>query len=105
MNQIRNQIPHAKILLISPIFLGEDVWKQEYDPEFSPESVKVSKQLGDVYERVAKKYNISFLRASDYAWPSEADREHFTEAGHKALADAVTRKLLSELLQTGQQAG
>ena len=105
LNQIRNQIPHAKILLISPIFLGEDVWKQEYDPEFSPESVKVSKQLGDVYERVAKKYNISFLRASDYAWPSEADREHFTEAGHKALADAVTRKLLAELLQTGQQAG
>lgn len=98
LDQIRSRVPGAKILLLSPIALGEDVWKEEYDPEFSPKSVMISKQLGDIYEQIAKQYGIFFLRASDYALPSETDREHLTEEGHRALGDAVSRKLIEELL-------
>ena len=50
--KIRNFAPDSKILLVSPIHLGEKVWEKSYDPEFSRESVDVSKGLADVYAEV-----------------------------------------------------
>lgn len=78
-----------KILLVSPIHLGDDVWKDEYDPEFSIGSVEVSKGLKDVYSKIADKYNIQFLAASDTASPSSKDQEHLDESGHIKLANAI----------------
>lgn len=89
VGQIKTLAPQAKILLISPIRLGEDVWKPEYDPEFNKESVAVSKKLPDVYAKLADKNECMFLAASDYAEPSRIDREHLDEEGHKALANAI----------------
>ena len=43
IGQIRAILPETRILLISPILLGNEVWKTEYDPEFNKESVLVSK--------------------------------------------------------------
>lgn len=43
IGQIRTILPETRILLISPILLGNEVWKTEYDPEFNKESVLVSK--------------------------------------------------------------
>jgi lysophospholipase L1-like esterase len=83
----------SKILLISPIHLGEDVWHSEYDPEFSRESVEVSKRLTEVYRNVADQYGVEFLAASDVAMSSIADQEHMNPEGHRALAQAVEEKL------------
>ena len=87
-----------KVLVISPIYLGEKVWQDGYDQEFSPESVEVSKKLEPVYEKVAGKYGKRFMRAADYASPSEADQEHMDGQSHKILADAIYRKLEAETL-------
>ncbi|MGN0408315.1 MAG: GDSL-type esterase/lipase family protein [Bacteroides sp.] len=92
LEQIRDTVPYAKILLISPIHLGDDIW-DGYDPEFNEDSVKVSKDLGKVYEQIAKEENINYLAASDYAKPSKEDREHMDKDGHKALAEAVINEL------------
>ena len=89
INQIKQRAPQAKILLLSPILLGDDVWKPEYDPEFSRESVQVSKKLKDVYRRIAEKHNCLFLAASDVTDPSATDQEHLDEKGHERLADAI----------------
>ncbi len=89
VQQIKTALPQTKILLVSPIWLGENVWKTEYDPEFSIESVEISKGLRSVYKEIAKKYNCSFLAASEVAYPSEADQEHLDENGHKELANAI----------------
>lgn len=80
---------NLEILLLSPIHLGKDVWKEGFDPEFNQESVDVSKQLKEVYSKIAAKYHCKFLAASDVAEPSDIDQEHLNEAGHKALANAV----------------
>lgn len=93
IGQIKTIAPQTKILLISPILLGDDVWKAEYDPEFSRESVAVSKKLKDVYKRIAEKNNCMFLAASDIAKPSERDQEHLDEKGHEKLADGIYEKL------------
>ena len=47
IGQVKNYIPDSKILVISPIHLGEGVWESDYDPEFSSASVSLSKELSD----------------------------------------------------------
>ena len=91
--QIRAYAKTSKILLISPIHLGEQVWKKEYDPEFSPASIEVSKGLAGVYQRIARKEQADFLDASVYAGPSSIDQEHLTEEGHRLLAGAILQKI------------
>ncbi len=92
LSQIRDAVPVAKILLISPIWLGEDVWKG-YDPEFDAHSVEVSKNLKAVYQQIAVEEQIFHLAASDYAAPAKEDREHLDSQGHKALAQAILDRL------------
>lgn len=93
IGQIRSYLPQTKILLISPILLGDEVWKTEYDPEFSKESVQVSKRLKSVYENIAEKQECLFLAASDVAVASEKDQEHLDEEGHEALADGIYKTI------------
>lgn len=93
VRQIRINAGQSEILLISPIQLGKDVWKNDYDPDFSDLSVAISKELSDVYQNVCENENIYFLDASSYANPSNADQEHLDEEGHRLLADAVLIKI------------
>lgn len=93
IGQIRTYAKGSKILLISPIHLGMDVWKNDYDPEFSTASVSVSKDLAKVYQKVSENENIYFLDASSYANPSSLDQEHLDEEGHRLLAGAIFVKI------------
>lgn len=93
LRQIQYAAPQAEILLISPIYLGDRVWTPECDPEFSKKSIAVSHQLEAVYETIAKRWNIGFLRAADYAVCSDTDQEHMNAAGHAAFAQAVSQEV------------
>lgn len=93
LEQIERSDPDTNVLLVSPIELGNRVWEEGFDPEFSGRSVGVSKRLPEVYEKIAKRRNIKFLPASKYAQPSSIDREHLNETGHKNLADAIYNEL------------
>lgn len=95
LKQIKHYAPAAKILLVSPIHLGEHVWEKGFDPDFNRRSVEVSKGLKKVYSDIARRYNAEFLAASDYANPSDVDQEHLTKEGHRNLAAALTGKLLT----------
>ena len=88
-------------MLISPILLGEEVWKPQFDPEFDTESVNTSKKLKAVYQKIAIEQGTDFLAASDYAKPSTIDQEHLDEEGHRRLAEAVYHKLAKMQLGTG----
>lgn len=82
-----------RILLVSPMSLGEDVWREDKDPEFSRESVVVSRQLKDVYRLVSKKRGTNFLAASDIVEPSPIDNEHMDVESHRIFADAIFQKV------------
>ncbi|MBP3458015.1 MAG: arylesterase [Lachnospiraceae bacterium] len=97
IGQIQEKSPESKIVLVSPIFLGEKVWEEGFDPEFDAGSVAVSKELGEVYNKIAKEKGTYFLAASSYAKPSAADREHLDEEGHRSLADGLIN-LFEEIL-------
>ena len=91
-------LPPEKILVVSPILLGPDVWKPEKDPAFDRESIETSAGLKDVYEAIAQKRGNAFLAASDYAQASPVDDEHLNAEGHERLAEAIIQKVRQELL-------
>ncbi len=95
---VQKYLPVEKILLISPIDLGEDVWRPEKDPEFGTESVATSKKLKEVYRTIADRRGVNFLAASDYAKSSEIDNEHLDDYSHRIFADAVWQKLTETVL-------
>lgn len=99
LDQIRESNPLLPVLLVSPIHLGDSVWKMEYDPEFCRKSVEVSKGLPQVYRQIADARRTGYLAASRYAEPSETDQEHMGKEGHRKLAEALYRAAL-ELIQT-----
>lgn len=90
---ILNHVPAQNVLLVSPILLGENVWKEEYDPEFNKHSVTISKELKHAYEKVARRRKVRFLAASDYVIPSKEDQEHLNENGHSRLAEVIYDEL------------
>ena len=99
LDQINTVNPDAKILLVSPIYLGERIWEEDFDPEFDKNSIEVSWNLPRVYKQpplamIPIKILIIFcVPASEFARPGEADQEHLDELGHSRLADAIYEKL------------
>ncbi len=90
---LENYVSPGNIILVSPILLGENVWRPDKDPEFNHKSVEVSKELKNVYMDIANKRGNAFLAASDYACADEADNEHLNEDGHRKLANALFEKM------------
>lgn len=93
LDEIQKYIPANSILLISPILLGEDIWKADKDPEFDKRSVEICSRIKDVYKRIAEKRKIAFLSASDHVSADSLDSEHMNEEGHRILASVIYDKL------------
>lgn len=93
LQQIWTNNCKLKVLLISAILLGANIWKGEYDPEFDEESIATSKGLKKVYQEIAQQYHVEFLAASDVAKASDIDQEHLDAENHKKLAEAIRAKL------------
>lgn len=93
IDALKQDISAENILLISPLQLGNDVWKPEKDPEFDVASVQTSGELREMLQKVAQTQGVHFLAASDIAKPSPVDDEHMTAEGHERLAQAIYEKL------------
>lgn len=89
LQQIKQKSPQAKIILVSPIYLGQGVGEKGFDSEFDDSSVETSENLHKVYNRIADENEIYYLKASGYANPSPQDREHLDEDGHRKLAEGL----------------
>ncbi len=90
---LEKYVAPEKILLISPIHLGSDVWRPEKDPEFGDKSIATSMELKRVYESIAARRGTAFLAASDYVTASPVDDEHMDDEGHRIFADVVGNEL------------
>ena len=86
-------VPPERILVCSPLLLGENVWKPDKDPAFDRKSVQVCKALKDIYGAAAARHGACFMAASDYAEASPADEEHMDSENHARFAAAVWEAL------------
>ncbi len=93
LNELESYLEPSRILLVSPLHLGENVWRPGKDPEFGKHSVEVSRELKDIYSNIAARRGNIFLAASDYVTPSSIDDEHMDDKGHLLFAQAVYGKL------------
>ena len=100
IKQIKDSDPDINIILVSPIELGEGVWEEGFDTEFNENSVEVSKQLPEVYRKIAEKYDADFVAASEYARPSSADREHLNNLVIESLQRLF---IISFIAKSGKQ--
>lgn len=89
---------HSKIVIISPIHLGKGVGEEGFDPEFNESSENVSRQLAWEYEKIANENGLYYFDAAGAAEPSEVDRQHLDEKGHKMFAEKYSEFLLTEVL-------
>lgn len=89
--------PNTKILVVSPIHLGDGVGEEGFDPEFNESSVRTSHNLASEYAKVASKHNAAFLDASLFAGSSKYDREHMDAETHTKFASVISTKI-KELL-------
>ena len=86
-------VPPDRILVVSPLLLGKDVWRPEKDPAFDLLSVKTCAALKNVYAGIAERRGNLFLAASDHALACHLDDEHMNAEGHELLAAAILEKL------------
>ncbi len=89
----KNYNKDLKILVVSPIHLGDGVGEEGFDPEFNETSVNASHNLANAYKAVTNKYDLAFLDASLIAKSSDTDREHMDEKNHSLFADVITKKI------------
>ena len=97
LDEFEHRISPERILVISPVILGENVWRPEKDPDFDRQSVLVSAGLKAVYEGLSRRRGHLFLAASDHVSPSAYDDEHLNAEGHRILAEAVWKTLAESL--------
>lgn len=82
---------HTKLLLISPIHIGDTIKSSTFCDAFDGENgIKKSRQLAEFYQAMAQKYHCHFLESSQFAKPGTADAIHLDETGHANLAAAIT---------------
>lgn len=94
IDELLKFISAKNIIIVSPIHLGNEVWKKEYDPEFDEHSVEISQNLFTEYKKIADKKGVNIISAADYIQPSSKDQEHFTQEGHKIFAEIIYNKLI-----------
>lgn len=84
-----------KILLISPIEVGDWLMTTDMGLIFGPKSIEISRGFATQFARVAKERECDFLDAASVAKPAFEDAIHLSREGHAHLAEAVCVKLLT----------
>ena len=85
----------TKILIVSPVLLGDEIWRPENDPQFDRKSLAVSKELAANYRLVAEAAGCLFLDAATAARASATDLVHLDAGGHDAIARSVAGIILA----------
>lgn len=84
----------AKILLVSPVLIGEGMAGSPFGSEFGAmRSRTMSLEFAKLYAEQAENLQVMFMDAAKYACVSKEDSLHLGPEGHKALAEAFEKKI------------
>lgn len=96
INIVKVKSPQAKILLVAPLILTDDVLNGNFACLFDRTSIEKSRQLPLLYKKIAEKQNIEFLDLNSVAKTSSLDGLHYAPEQHLKIAQAIFT-ILSEL--------
>lgn len=86
--------PAPKILVVSPIEVGEHIERSMFNEMFGGRrAIGLSRELPALIASVAKRNGCEFLDAARITAPSDFDSIHLDATGHAKLARAVADKL------------
>ncbi len=89
--------PNAKILLVSPIAVGECFRTVDPYTRLFPDSHEQSLQYAEDLRRIASNLGVEFFDAASVAVPSKTDGVHMEPESHLALGKALAKKVLEIL--------
>lgn len=96
INIVQAKCPQAKIILVAPSILTDDVLNGNFACLFDRTSIEKSRQLPLLYQKIAEKQNIEFLDLNSVAKTSSLDGLHYAPEQHKKIAQVIFT-ILSEL--------
>lgn len=96
INIVKVKSPQAKIILVAPSILTEDVLNGNFACLFDRTSIEKSRQLPLLYQKIAEKQNIEFLDLNSVAKTSSLDGLHYAPEQHLKIAQVIFTRL-SEL--------
>ena len=96
INIVKVKSPQAKILLVAPSILTEDVLNGNFACLFDRTSIEKSRQLPLLYQKITEKQNIEFLDLNSVAKTSSLDGLHYAPEQHLKIAQVIFTRL-SEL--------
>lgn len=96
INIVKVKSPQAKILLVAPSILTDDVLNGNFACLFDRTSIEKSRQLPLLYQKIAEKQNIKFFDLNSVAKTSSLDGLHYAPEQHLKIAQAIFT-ILSEL--------
>ncbi len=94
INIVKVKSPQAKILLVAPSILTEDVLNGNFACLFDRTSIEKSRQLPLLYQKIAEKQNIEFLDLNSVAKTSSLDGLHYAPEQHLKIAQVIFTRLL-----------
>lgn len=84
--------PETQVLFITSAPLRAPVLGA--DPDFDARSVQLSQQLAEAHRAVCARCGVRHMDAGAFVRTCDVDGEHYDEANHAALAEAVARFIL-----------
>ena len=96
INIVKVKSPQAKIILVAPSILTDDVLNGNFACLFDRTSIEKSRQLPLLYKKIAEKQNVEFLDLNSVAKTSSLDGLHYAPEQHLKIAQAIFT-ILSEL--------
>ena len=96
INIVQAKCPQAKIILVAPSILTDDVLNGNFACLFDRTSIEKSRQLPLLYQKIAEKQNIEFLDLNSVAKTSSLDGLHYAPEQHLKIAQVIFT-ILSEL--------
>ena len=91
---IMAQTKAKNIIIIPPVILSKSILKGSFNDRFDNTSIAKSKEVGEIYKRIANTYHCEFFDINEFAKPSDFDGLHFDINTHKIIADKFAKLFL-----------
>ena len=89
IKKIRENNPNCDIIILSPSYITENILNSNFRFMFNQTSIRKSKQITPIYEKIANEYNCKFLDLNKIVIPSEIDGLHYEVEEHKKIAQSI----------------